>query len=365
MLTQLAPFLLGRLGLALVGVVALSLASPQAGGWRGSSHLWLDIWARWDSGYYLQIAREGYSYSPGEMSSVAFMPLYPLLMRLITGGTPSVEGLIAAGTLISNAATALALVLLGHMLSAEEGPATAQRTLTILALFPTSFYLSVVYTEGLFLLLTVAAFWCARRGRWWAAGLLGAASGATRVIGSLIIFPLAIEWYSQEKRSWRSLACLALVPLGLLSYMGYLYARWGDPFLFQKAQAAWQRNASGASIVARLGDLMGPDVVSRLATAVMSAPLDFAAIVLGLALLFPLLHRQRASYALYALYTLGVPLATLQPLSMPRYLIVAFPLFIVLARWLEDPRLYVPAMALSYGLQLLLFARWSLWYWVA
>lgn len=358
--------LLSRLGLCLVGVAALSHAPIQPGGWHASEHLWLDIWARWDSGYYLEIARHGYSFAPGEMSSVAFLPLYPLLMRLLALGSESVEVLTAVGWLISNAATVLAFWLLWRMICAQEGPLVARRTLAFLALFPTSFYLSVVYTEGLFLLLTVAAFYCARRGRWWAAGLLGAAGGATRVIGTLIVLPLALEWHAQRDRSWRDLAWLALVPLGLLSYMAYLYARWGDPLLFQRAQEAWGRSASGVGAMGRLADLLaGGDPLARLWSALAAAPLDFAAIGLGLLLLVALLRQQPLSHVLYAAYSLAVPLATLLTTSMPRYLIVIFPFFLALGRRITRPWLCALVLALSYALQLWLFARWCLWYWVA
>ncbi len=362
----LLPLVLSRIGLAAVGVVALSLWPVQFHGWLASEHAWLDIWARWDSGYYIGIAREGYSFVPGEMSSVAFFPLYSLLMRLVTLGSSQVEPLTAVGWAISNLATALAFWLLYRLICEQEGEALARRTLWVLALFPTSFYLSAVYTEGLFLLLTVAAFWSARRGSWWAAGLLGAASAATRAIGALLALPLVLEWRAREGRSCRSLAWLALAPSGLLAYMAYLYARWGDPLLFRYAQGSWGRNTSLTGAVQTAAEMLtGANLLGRIAAAAAHAPLDLAALLLALVLLVALLRRQRPSYGLYAAYAVGVPILTMQLASMPRYLIVAFPLFIALARLLRRRWVLVAALALSATLQLYLFVRWVLWYWVA
>ena len=107
----------------------------------------------------------------------------------------------------------------------------AQQTIWYLALFPTSFYFSVVYTEGLFLLLTVSAFYCAQRGWWLPASLLGALSAATRFVGALLIIPLAYEWFQQKPRNWKYGLTLLIIPCGLLAYMLYLQLNNGSPKL--------------------------------------------------------------------------------------------------------------------------------------
>ena len=83
------PVLLG-FGLAtrvIVVVLGCVLAHPagrvaQAPG----GHRWIEPWYRWDGNWYAEIAERGYSYRPGSESSVAFLPMLPLLMR--AGGRP-------------------------------------------------------------------------------------------------------------------------------------------------------------------------------------------------------------------------------------------------------------------------------------
>ena len=127
--------------------------------WHVSDQPWLDMWARWDSGFYLRIATEGYIHTANDLSHLAFFPLYPLLLRVISLGAGDWAVVTAIGVLISNVATLTAFYLLYRLTLLDEDRATGQRTIWIFAFFPTSFFLSVVYTEGLFLMLTVAAFY--------------------------------------------------------------------------------------------------------------------------------------------------------------------------------------------------------------
>jgi hypothetical protein len=358
----LVPYAVTRLALLIVGMLAVRFGEMLSGGWHASPHAWIDIWARWDSAFYFEIASAGYSYTSGQMSSVAFYPVYPLLLRGLTLGATDWQALTVVGWLVSNVATLLAWLLLYRLVRLDWPEPIARRTIWCLACFPTSFFLSVVYTEGLFLFLTVAAFYAARRGWWLAAGLLGAVSAATRSIGVFLLFPLLMEWIQTKPRHLANAVPLLLVPLGLGAFMFYLQRTFGDPLLFTKAVAVWGRVSSLEGLDARIRDVRAaPDVMARLAPVLVE--LGFAG--LGIILFFGLLRRQRPSYQLYSLYALGMPLLTLQPSSIPRYMVVIFPLFIVLAQWLRRPWVMVLVLALFGLFQALLFARWSLWYWVA
>jgi Gpi18-like mannosyltransferase len=358
----LIPYLISRFGILCTGVLALSFGQVRSGNtWRVPSHAWVDMWARWDSGFYLQIAAQGYRHV--DPSSVAFFPLYPMLMRVLAFGSQDWVTLVTIGWVLSNVSTVLGLVYLYKLIILDAPERTAKQTIWCMLFCPTSFFFSMVYTEGLFLLLTVAAFYCARRKRWAAACILGGLSAATRAIGVLLVLPLAYEWFLQRPRSSRGSGLyLLLVPCGLGGYMLYLYTAFGDPLVFAKAHASWGRVISLSGAWQRITtSLADPMSVDRL----LGASLDLAFILVGGVLFLGLLRRVRFSYVLYSAYAIGVPLATLLPMSMPRLLIVAFPLFIVLAEWLHTRVVFYAVISLAYVLQLVFVARWSLWYWLA
>src|SRR5579859_3442356 len=135
----------------------------------------LNDWARWDSRWYLEIAQHGYIYSPNEQSSVAFFPLYSVLMRLVSiplGGDRT--ALVVAGMIISNVALLAALAVLVRLAATEMDVPLAERVPIFLLVWPTSIFLSAVYPESLFLLLATVAFLSARTGRWPVAGITAA-----------------------------------------------------------------------------------------------------------------------------------------------------------------------------------------------
>ncbi len=142
--------------------------------------------ARWDSYWYLTIARYGYAHMRERM---AFYPLYPALIHafgLITRSD------LVAGVLISLAALAVALVLLHRLVSLDFGEEIATTTVLLVAFCPVSFFLSAVYTESLFLALSIGSIYAARRERWLLCGVLGFLAATSRNGGIALILPTAI-----------------------------------------------------------------------------------------------------------------------------------------------------------------------------
>src|SRR3954453_21416927 len=174
--------------------------------------------AAWDSVWYLSIAGDGYA----DPQRSAFFPLYPLLVR--AGGWVLGSPLVA-GALLSLGCFVVALVLLHELTRLELGAGAARWTVLALAWSPMSFFFSAVYSEALFLAVSVGAFLAARRGRWWLAGLLGGLGAATRSAGIVLVVPLALLMLARaggdgfRARDWLS---LALVPCGLAVYLGGL-----------------------------------------------------------------------------------------------------------------------------------------------
>jgi hypothetical protein len=361
----LFPFLLTRLGLLITGVLAIHLGAVHPRGWRISEYSWIDLWARWDSGHYLEIARSGYSYVPGEPSNVVFFPLYPLLMRWLTLGSQDKLVLVLAGWIIANACTLLALFLLYRMVREDEGESLARRTLWCLLLFPTSFYFSMVYNEGLFLVLSVGAFYLTRKRNWWGASLCTLLAGATRVQGVGLVLPLFyLGW--RDRVSWRKgLMLLTCCLLGLGAFMAFLYARSADPLLFVHATSAWGRAFSSAGLQQNLNRLVELIDTPELRWRLFNVGKDLGFTLVGLILLAGLWDKKRMEYFLYSCLLMALPLSSFALVSIPRYLALIFPFYVVLARRLDKDLWRWLIWGISTFLQLLFMVLWSLWYWVA
>lgn len=348
--------------------------------------------ARWDSVWYLQIAHAGY-FSP---QSSAMFPLYPLLIRI---GTLVLGSELVVGLAVSLAAMTAALYILDRLVRADFDAHTARTTVLLTALFPVAFFFSAVYTESLYLLLSVGALYAARRDRWAVAGLLGALASATRSAGILLAVPLvlmylygprtslgaasAAAWWRPRYRVTPSAAWLALVPLGLLGYMAYLGVAHGQPFAAFHAEHDWGRSFAapfgGAwkAIVALPADVrhvltgtgvrVGPgDPLSWSAHDLIDIPFGVFAIV-GLVAAW-----RRVPFAYFAYAAALLAQAMSYPVShealgsISRYVMVIFPLFIGWALLLRSrPRLRIAILGISAALLAVFSGLWAMWAWVA
>src|SRR5262245_43823168 len=246
-ITRGGLFLLAYLSLAVLPLnTDPGVATPGGVPWRGfPENLWLDGWTRWDAGWYGHIATHGYvdqAVRPGGQRNLAFYPLYPLVMRLISflGVSP-----LAAGILASNVAFLAALVVLHRMARARFGADVAGRCVALLAVFPFSFYFSAVYSEGLFLLLAVGSLYLAERGRWAAASFCALLCGAARAPGVALAPALALLYLDRIRFDIRKVRpdvlWLGLSVLGPFLFYAYLAVQFGDPWLAFKATrvAGW------------------------------------------------------------------------------------------------------------------------------
>ena len=312
-----------------------------------------DVWARWDSEWYLRIAESGYDWPS---STPAFFPLYPLLV----GGLGRVLGdrFLLAGLVVSLLACAAAFVLLHRLVRRRVGAADARRTVLYLALFPTSLFLGAVYGESLFLALAVGTFVLAERRRMgWAAVAAGLAV-LTRAQGVALLPALAVfAWRSERRR--RDLALL-LVPVAMfLAFPLTLEASIGHGLAFVDAQRLWERS------LAPLGPLGG--VVQAIGEGDVLGP----ALAVGLVCLALLAWRWLgAPYGLYALAALAIPMALPSErlgglYSFPRLALAAFPCLAALAILGRDRRIHVAAVAVLGAALAVNVVRWALWYWVA
>ena len=200
----LGIFLLSRVYIVPLGAIAMQIDKilppvPALGYYMpelpGLAHYLLQPWHNWDGHWFSLIAQQGYFERP----TAAFFPLYPLLLA---GVSWFLDGQIElAGVLISNIALLGALALLYQLVQLDFPRAVARRALLHLAIFPTAYYLGAVYSESLFLLVSVGALYAARRDTWWLAGVLGFLAALTRSQGILLLIPLAILFVRQQ--GWR------------------------------------------------------------------------------------------------------------------------------------------------------------------
>jgi hypothetical protein len=192
---------------------------------------WLEIWNRWDSLHYLQVAQFGYNAS--SVMKAWFYPLFPWCTRLVTyivGNNYLVSAFIVSG--FSSVAAA---ILLRRIVRFDHDTGTSHWAVWFFLIFPTAYYLHIAYAESLFLALVLGSILAAISGRWWLAGVLGALSWMTRANGIILLPALAIEaihqWVVTKRWNWRWL-WIAIVPAG---FAVYLFMNWkvtGDPFAF-------------------------------------------------------------------------------------------------------------------------------------
>jgi hypothetical protein len=364
--------------------------------------------ARWDSAWYLSIAQHGYEgfvHGAPQSSRGAFFPLYPALIGLFGRlGAP----LVPVGLLVSGGAFAVALYGL-HRLTALEAPAplrsdAARLSVLALAFFPMSFFFSAVYSESLFLALSIGAFWSARHGRFVVACALAGCASATRNAGVVLLLPIALLYlYGPREdrppdrpdagrlqpryRLRRDAFAAALVPLGVAVFMAYLAATGGDALLPFHAETVWKREFVGpihtvwtASAAAFEGvrQVVSGQTAHRYFAAGHGNPLisaqhnvvDWLFAVAALVGAAGVLRRLPLAYGAYIVAALAMPLSYpvhYEPLmSLPRFAVVLFPLFmwagIALAR---RPRVRAPALVASAALLALFVAQFATWHWVA
>jgi len=381
--------------------------------------------ARWDAAWYLVIAHYGYRPELGAMtaSRTAFFPLYPLGVRLLSD---LALGPVIAGVLLSLAALAAGLYGLHRLTSLEvarlrlpEAGAVPRLVVLLMAFAPMALYFSAVYSESLYFALSVGVFLCARRGHWAGAAALGALASATRSTGVVLMVPIVLIYLygpredreldrqaagrlGSRRQSNRALLSalrpryrlradalwLALVPAGLGLYMAHLAFAGGDALAPFHAEAVWKRDFAGPyggiwdgakAAYAGLRQVMSFQRHHVYFPAAGGSPfinaghnlLLFAFLLVAIPATIGVLRLLPVAYGAYVLAALALPLSypvASQPLmSLPRFLLVLFPLNMWLAvRLAERPQALTRAVLLTSGLAMMFFVgEFSTWHWVA
>jgi len=305
-------------------------------------HFLLSPWANFDGVHYLAIAGNGYT------NNGAFFPLFPLTIYLLTSLFGTIQAFSPiqyfSGLFLSNIYFFLALVVFYKLLKLDYKDNIAFQTILLLLVFPTSFFFVSIYTESLFLLLSLLSFYFVRKGNYWRAGLFGALLTATKFVGIAILPALILEFLIREKivnlklfrQKLLKLLPILLAPLGLISYMYYNSYKWGDPLFFVKAQEEFANNRSSSSII------LFPQTIIRYFKIFFTvspnqfefwvALLELSAFIFASIMLYVAYKKGvRVTYLIFAAFAFLIPASTGTFTSIPRYILTMFPIFIAIA----------------------------------
>lgn len=307
-------------------------------------HDFAEIHARWDSGFYTWIAKEGYT-----ADNAAFLPLYPILIRgvslfwpLVGQPEPNIIGLMPVAFLVSNLAALGAALGMYRLARLDLSDSEALRGVFYFLIFPTAFFLTANYTESLFILWAVLSFYFARQGHWARAGILGALAMLTRATGAALFVGLALEWWAQRHTSrWRGL-WLLLMPLAFAVFVWYLRQTQGLSFFDTQVRMFGRMPINLSALLPSLD--WAHVQVDAAAQANLELDLGIGVLVLIGSLIVA--RRWRWSYGVFGVLCIVLPLVSGSTVSLNRYALAAFPVPLMLARN-EHPILVHQSYALS------------------
>jgi hypothetical protein len=318
-------------------------------------------WDQWDARHYLYLAAHGYAATGDARNLIAFFPLYPALIGAVAAvGLP----VRIAALVISNVAGVVAAILLYEIGRSERGHDAAWRAAAFFTVFPTAFFLLVGYTESLFCALAFGAVLAARRRQWMFAGMLGGLAAATRLTGLALLPFLVIELVAARRvirSALRAIVPPFLVLAGFASYLATNALVLGSPFAFITVQREhWSHSLAApwvgfASSIRSIGYRVPWEKLTVGAGEAAGGIAAYAATTLSWL-------RLRPSDAVYA--TVVTAMVTFLPfwLSIPRYLLSLYPLFLLVGR-IRSRWLYLLMVGVSFTALVVFGLAFGLGYW--
>lgn len=287
------------------------------------SSIFLSPWANFDGIHYLRIAQSGYS------NEARFFPLFPLILK--TAANNFVISLVLVTTIFF-----LAIYFFKKLLVLDFSNQIATNSLIYLLLFPTSFFFASIYSEGLFLLLTVLSFYFARQKKWFLSIICAMLLMTTRIVGVAILPALLYEFVTKEKIGIKKIALFLLAPLGLALFSLFNYYKWHNFFYFIQAQGELGNNRMVSGIV------LFPQTIFRYFKILTTVSIDSYGWMIALLevssflfvsflLYFAWKEKIRASYLIFAAINFAIIISTGTFSALPRYVLTIFPIFIALA----------------------------------
>jgi len=342
--TAIKYFLTWRLSLVLFTIPAFFLIPLKKGfSLLSSGFSWdklLILWSNFDGRSYLNLAEFGYG-TPETKNDYILFPLYSYLIKNLNfSGSYLITALI-----ISNLCFFLSIFLFYRLIRLDFSAKISRLGVILVLIFPTSFFLGAVYAESLFLFLSLACVYFARKENFFLASLFAAAASNTRLMGIFLLPFLAIEFWLAHKKKIRSifsdfrLIFLLIPPLGLIDYLHFQSLKTGNALTFLMDKPGFSPNQAINKLILLY------QVFFRYAKMLIfmehTDPLFFTILlefIVGLGFLLIIIFSfryLRPSYSVYSLLVYLIPTLTGSFASLPRYVLIIFPAFILLASWLD------------------------------
>lgn len=286
----------------------------------------IDLRVHWDSFWYLKIANQGYEYVPGKMTSIAFFPLYPSLIWLVSK-LPLITPALA-GWIISTLALVIGMIFFYKLVKQFHPDIDPNEVIILLLIFPTSFFLTAVYTESLFLALSIIFFYYLFKKQFLTAAIFLSFASLCRLNGLFLFVPFIYEYfkaYGVKRFFNNNLLSFLVAPLGIFSFMFYQYLQFQEPLAFFKSQMEW-----GRKFILNSGHFQ---LVTSASYANLTTDVLFLAVGLVSGLL---LLKYRVSYGLYILITVLIAVSTGTLMSIGRFTLILFPMFILIASFKNE-----------------------------
>jgi hypothetical protein len=325
--TRFGVLIVGFLGIALIGY------APNTPPYRVYDNDFLNLPARWDTGWYLGIAEKGYSWDPAYtgMQNIAFFPAFPIAMRY--GGFLVGRHRLWAGVLISLVSFFFALKYFYRLAREMVGDDAAAAAVLFISAYPFAFFFSTAYTESLFLLATVGACFHFQRDELWKAGAWGLLAGLVRPNGCFLSVVLAL--LALRRSGWQPVPAIApkiiaaaMPGIGMLLYSAYIYQLTGNPFQWAEAHAAFGRvYRSFDPLVERVRYIQNEGLYAYASGSGLDM-VNAVAMVFAVAAVWPVYRRFGLPYAMLIVLNVVPPVLMGGVLSMGRISSVMFPLFL-------------------------------------
>lgn len=293
------------------------------------------LWLRTDSPSYLGIAENWYVTEGDPRFHIVFFPLYPIFVKAFSLFT---DNTFAAAMTVSNLCSIGCAIMAYELAALDMHRKRALYLALVLSLLPGNIFLAAPMTEALFLLLSLACIFLARKRRYLLAGAVGALAAFTRSAGLLLALPIFIEGlqeYFESNRTFTKkdilirLGGAAMVALGTIGYLLINLSVTGNAFTFMVYQQEhWSQSLGAFWNTAAYQTEYLLSAAARGDTA-MAYTLELPNLICSfgaLALMAASAKKLRPSYTAYFLIYFAFSIGTSWLLSGPRYLGVCFPI---------------------------------------
>jgi Gpi18-like mannosyltransferase len=327
--------LIAKLAVFSIGYTSAYTTAIANGDPTNPPQLLINQFAKWDAPHYMYIAQNGYTNQGDAANFIVFFPLYPFLVRLITFDFAYIN---LSGLIISNISSLIAVIYLFKLAKLDYSDSVAKKAVLFLSVFPTAYFLSAVFTESLFMALAIASLYYARNAKWAYTGVLGLLASLTRIAGLLLLPVLIVEYLHQKE--WKikatdpKLIWTSLPAIGFLIYLLINYQVTGNFFTFIEIERThWSETINPINgLLGAVGWSTNgafPDNLIIGYAQIIFAALGLTMVIAGFIAAYK--HKLRPSYAVYTLLIWMLAVATSFWISIPRYVLSMFPMFMLFA----------------------------------